>query len=750
MTTMKRSMIKKGLFLGAAIAGLNVTTIQAQDLATALLLTKSEQYDKAGEMLQQLIQKEPSNSKNYFFLGENQLLDYFADTISNSLTVATNAAKETYQKGVNANPNDPLNYVGLAKVAFFLGDDNTAATMRAKAKSLLLPYKNIKKINPPAKDYAFALAKIAESYIREKEVDTTAALPLIRQAVKIDSKNPDIFLIAGDIYILANDGSNAIKNYNLAQFADPKSPTANMKIGSIYVRGKNLNAAIPYFEEAINLNANYAPAYRELGQLYWMAQRLEQSKANYKKYLELNEGNIPAQTRYVTSLFYAGDYDEVIKNVEQILAVDKSRTYMNRIAGYSCYEKKDANYDKALTYMDELFKTLPAERILWKDHHYTARILMKKNQNYTKMLDELSSLENQLDREKSRFASASAQMKPQIKPKVDDLTAKVAATKANVAKANKELDRGFKEYAKVLEMKPQDKGLLSEMATNFYNFKRYDKAAKTWAQLIDPANEKPDDYMQIGRAFYVAEKYKSADSVFNIVLKKSPDNLPALTYIARTYTRMDPDSKMGLAKPKFEKLLKVAEKDSVKNEDEMVEALTYLGYYHMSKDNYSTSKDYYNRLIAVNPANTENKIRGYNGIGLVELRQAGAVKTNEGRLPFLARSEDAYNKILAIDPNNASAKNQIGYIHEFQAAVKKGINPNEIKGIISDAATKRPLAYASIRVKDTAAEMMSNTKGEFKFEIPQGSEVLIISAKGYASKEVPITKSRVYNVSLEK
>ena len=34
------------------------------------------------------------------------------------------------------------------------------------------------------------------------------ALPLIRQAVKIDSKNPEIYLIAGDLYMMANDGSN--------------------------------------------------------------------------------------------------------------------------------------------------------------------------------------------------------------------------------------------------------------------------------------------------------------------------------------------------------------------------------------------------------------------------------------------------------------------------------------------------------------------------------------------------------------
>ena len=50
----------------------------------------------------------------------------------------------------------------------------------------------------------------------------------------------------------------------------------------------------------------------------------------------------------MNSLFYAKEYDEVIKNVEEIFAVDKSRTYMNRIAGYSCYEKTPPDYDKAL------------------------------------------------------------------------------------------------------------------------------------------------------------------------------------------------------------------------------------------------------------------------------------------------------------------------------------------------------------------------------------------------------------------
>jgi tetratricopeptide (TPR) repeat protein len=755
---MKISMLKRAVLLTGIFSVLMIYGIQAQDLNSAILLTKSESYDKAGEIYKALIQKEPGNSKNYFYYGENYLLDYFADTISNSLVVATKAAKEIYEKGVSANPNDPLNYIGLAKIAYYLGDEAKANEMRAKAKSFLLPYKSIKKMVPPAKEYAFALAKIADSYSKDGMVDTSLALPLMRQAIKIDSKNAEIFLIAGDLYMMVNDGSNAIKNYNLAQFADPQSPTAAMKIGYVYVKGRALQQAIPNFEEAIRLNADYAPAYRELGQLYWRAGRLEQSKTNFKKYLDLTAGNVPAKTRYVNSLFYAGDYDEVIKNVEEILAVDKSRGYMNRLAGYSSYEKENPDYDKALSYMETLFITVAPEYILQKDHHYMARILLKKNQNYTKLVDELNSLKPQLDKEKSRLSTAPAADKPKFKASVDEMTGKITNLESSIAQANKEIDRAFGEYNKAFNFKrtdpnsaitPQEKSLLSEMASSYYAYRKYDNAAKTWAKLIDPTKENNQtEYMQVGRAFYNGEKYKSADSVFSLVLKKTPDYLPASVYTARAYSKMDPDTKLGLAKPKFEKLLSIAQKDSVKNQSEMMEALTYLGYFNMENGNYTRAKDYYSRMINLDPQNKENKIRGLNGLGSLETKAAGLEKTLEGKLGFLAKSAEAYEKILALDAANVSAKSNLKWIQEYQASVKKGINPNEIKGLVTNTAGQ-PIAYASVKIKDTAAEALTNTKGEYKFEIPQGSEFLVFSAKGYKNLEVAVTKSRVYNAKLE-
>ena len=72
---MKRFKLSPAILLIALIA-FAPHLMQAQDLKSAILLTRSEQYDKAAAMLQDLIKKEPANSKNYFYLGENIIADY--------------------------------------------------------------------------------------------------------------------------------------------------------------------------------------------------------------------------------------------------------------------------------------------------------------------------------------------------------------------------------------------------------------------------------------------------------------------------------------------------------------------------------------------------------------------------------------------------------------------------------------------------------------------------------------------------
>lgn len=709
------------------------TGLMAQTLDEARTFTKNEQYDKAEVLFQQLIKNEPTNSNIFFHYGENALLNYFADTISNSLNIAMKEAADIFEKGVAANAADPLNHIGLAKVALYNGDNARAEELRLKAKELLPPYKKVNKIKDP-KGYAYALAKIAESYIRFEQVDTSKALPFVRQALSIDPRNSEVYIITGDIYDLVNDGSKAIKNYNLAQDWDPTSPAANMKIGSIYVKGHNLTAAIPYYEEAIALDQNYAPAYRELGQLYSMAGRYSDSKKYFEKYLELTQGNIPAKIRYVNALFYAKEYEEVIKNVEEIFAIDQSRTYMNRIAGYSAYE--EGNFELAKQYMDKLFANLDADRIIKKDYIYYARILARKNQNYAKLVIDVDNDADELSKLQARYATLKSPAKEQAKASIDALQVKVEEGRTQVKNAEAELAKAFEAYDKGVRFdEEEDLNLLYEKGSIQYSAHMYADAASTWSQLIEKGRDSETDFLQIGRAYYQGKAFDKADETFSKMVAKYPDNLQGYLWLANIASAKDPDSELGLAKPRFQTLLQKAAADTVKNVKEIYDALRYLGYEALQNKRFDEAKAYYSRMMNLSP---DYVIRAHSSLSTMYMTM--------GEYP---KAIEENNKILALEPDNEAAKSSIQYITQLQRSALPKAHPNEISGVISDS-NGDPIPGASVRVKDTAAEAWTNARGEYKFVMPEASETLVISAKGYKSIEVPVTKRRTYNATLDK
>ncbi len=732
---MIKNTFKSAVLLAGVICMIGGVNVKAQTLADAITSTKNEQYDKAETIFQQLIKAEPGNSKIYFHYGENTLLNYFADTISNSLSIAAKEAGDLFNKGTAANASEPLNYVGLAKVAFYQGDNTKAEELRQKAKNLLPPYKKVTKIADP-KGYAYTLAKIAESYIRFEEVDTSKALPFIRHALKIDPRNSETYIIAGDIYILVNDGSKAIKNYNLAQDWDLKSPTANMKIGSIYVKGRNLMAAIPYYEQAIALDQNYAPAYREMGMLYSSARKFSESKKYFEKYLELTQGNIPAKIKYVNALFFGKQYGEVIKNVEEILAIDDSRPYMNRIAGYSAFEED--NYDLALSYMDKLFASLPEDRLIKKDYVYYARILIKKNQNLSKLTSDTNKDFAVLEKLQDRYVGLKSPNKEKTKTEIDALASKIAASKEQIVKGEAELDKAFAAYDKAINFEGGFDAALTNEKASFQSINhRYSDAGATWSTLLEKGKDAENDFLQAGKAYYTGKNFDKAEDIFGKMLAKYPESIQGRLWSANNAAAKDAEFKTDLAKPKFLALLDKASADPAKNADEIFDALRYLGFNALDKNNFNEAEDYYTRMLTVAPENQDFVIKAYSSLSTLYIQKADYAKAIE-----------ANNKILAIDPENGSAKSSLAYIEQAKRPTVK-IDPNQITGVIRDS-SGQPLANASVRVKDTACEGWTNAKGEYKFVMPEASETLVISAKGFKTIEVPVTKNRVYNATLDK
>jgi tetratricopeptide (TPR) repeat protein len=222
------------------------------------------------------------------------------------------------------------------------------------------------------------------------------------------------------------------------------------------------------------------------------------------------------------------------------------------------------------------------------------------------------------------------------------------------------------------------------------------------------------------------------------MLAKYPDYLQAYLWAANNASAKDPDSKQGLAKQRFTALISKAQADSIKNANEIYDALRYLGYNALQSDNYDAAKAYYNRMANLDPNNKEVVLKAHSSMATLYLS-----------IGEYGRAIEFNNKILAVDPSNAQAKQSIQYIQSLQAGAKPKAHPNEITGVIKDSAGL-PIAGASVRVKDTAAEAWTNAKGEYKFTMPENSTTLVIGAKGYQAKEIPVTKNRVYNATLGK
>ena len=93
--------------------------------------------------------------------------------------------------------------------------------------------------------------------------------------------------------------------------------------------------------------------------------------------------------------------------------------------------------------------------------------------------------------------------------------------------------------------------------------------------------------------------------------------------------------------------------------------------------------------------------------------------------------------------SNKSSKTSLGKEHFIN-----------IKGRVTEKQTKKPIAYATISIKNKAIGTVTNTEGAFVFHIPKKykNNSLVISSIGYKSYAIKISdiKNNKLNIQLEK
>ncbi len=527
-----------------ALFSMAAYAVPAQTIKEAIRMTESERYEVASAAFKNLLKSgDDMGGDLWFYYGDNFLQWGVLDS-----------AKIMFQKGADAKPSNPLNFVGLGSVAWTEGNADLAKQDFYKATSLTTTQgKDL------AKDkQSMVYLKMAQAYLQGNVKNLADAFTYINNAIKIDPKNPDAYILLGDYWVEKNitDVSEAIKNYEKATDLDKNSSKAYLRQGQMWVRVQNYDEGLKAYNKAISMDSTFAPGYRFRGDLYFLAGRYPKAIDDYKKYLLLNDSRT-AREKYAKAVFLTKDYKTAIKEIKEVQMRDSSNLILYRLIGYSYYEIGD--YPQGLLYMEKFMnrqKIKDKPKLIAQDRAYYGKLLWKNGK------DSLAILEIQ----------------------------------KGMAMDDNYIMDGYGDIANI-----------------YFKAKRYKDAAKFYELKIqlEMADKKGTkipvgDYNSLGQAYYFNKDYIKADTAF----AKITDAYPVFgnAWRGRCNSKQDDaDKPAGKAKPFYELAIQKAGTDIDRNKKDLIEAYSYLGFYYLTQKSFDCSKAAWLKVIELDPENEKAK-----------------------------------------------------------------------------------------------------------------------------------------------
>ncbi len=389
-----------------------------------------------------------------------------------------------------------------------------------------------------------AYAFVGEAYYSSSSQNLEKAAKALEKAVELNSKNAEAYLLLGDVYLQMNNAGKAITSYEYSIEANPKMALAYLKIGQVFMKSGTYDEALENFRKAYEVDSNFAPAYRELGEFNYRAKNYSDASRLYKKYIDVTGEDIPKLSRYASFQFLNKDYPSAIAIIEKIMTQDSSNFILSRLIGYSYYEQ--AKYMDGLNYMRKFFEKADSTKFIASDFEYYGRLLSKTK---------------------------------------NDSLATIYLSKA-------------------IALDPSHHELIGELSTAYYSQKKFTEAAIEMEKMLKVHRGTSTDYFQLGKSYYYINDYIHADSAFMRVCELQPTLALGFLWRARSVSLLDPESVQGLAVPHYQKFTELAT-DENKFKKELIEAYSYLGYFHYLKNDLATSEQAWTKVKALDPGNAQ-------------------------------------------------------------------------------------------------------------------------------------------------
>ena len=383
----------------------------------------------------------------------------------------------------------------------------------------------------------------------------------VKIAKKADSKSAAVSIFEGDIAVARKDPGTASQRYEEAIYFDPNCKEAYLKYADIY-KAANPGLATSKLEELRAIDPQAVEVDRKLAEIYYSANEFDKAADAYSRFAEGDKATEKDLVNYSFALFLNHDLEKSLAVANLGLQKNPQHAVFNRLRMYNFIDLK--RYDEAKQAADSFFAACKTEDLTYLDYLYHGTLLdALKDYN-----NAVISLEKAYEMNKDRT----------------EVLRQISSSYEGAEKYEEAID-AFNKYVATLPEEQKTPDLTFEVGRLYY-------AEGTTA---DSVNYTPE---------MKKEALLQADSAFAKLAELVPDNYLGNFWRARTNSALDPETTEGLAKPYYEQVAAMLE-EKAKTEPRynrtIIECYRYLGYYYLVTEDYEKSKEYWNKILTIDP-----------------------------------------------------------------------------------------------------------------------------------------------------
>lgn len=505
----------------------------AQSVQDGINFVDSQKYAKAKQNFTDLINQNPKDASNFFYLG-NIYLTQFDPNFTE--------AQDSFNKGLALDPKSYLNKIGLASVKLGKGDRSAIAEIQQIVK------------DSKEKD-AEVLFRAGEALtLFEKNNSPDLAISYLNKAIEKAQKNgvpAHYYYSLGDAYRLKKDPGNAMSAYDKAEAVAKNKASVYTRKGTLWIAAQQWQQAKQNIDKAIAVDPTYAPAYKALAGFnikYQKNAEATQNLINYTKYADED----PYTQLEIAKLYFTNeDYANAKTTLNAVF--DKVNDPIKyKLRAYILYGEGD--YIGAKQNMDLFISQADKSRVQPSDEGLQGLIAagMAKGEK---------------DAAKKAQLDAIAQQKIAVAKAAKDETLKwdeeLAKVKGGINSASVEqgpTSPAIEALKKKIVENPSDTDSLYKLATEYQNVQNWNGAILTWGKMISALPEWAPAYYSQGYAYQQAKNNDMAKASYEkfISLVKPAEieaSKPSLGYAYFFVAFMEKDSNPEKAKQDVAKSL---------------------------------------------------------------------------------------------------------------------------------------------------------------------------------------------------